>query len=415
MAAPAEPQSELTSWKGIADYLGVNVRTAQRWELERGLPVRRFPGERGRVSADPRELVAWKAATLEKPDWWTSVPFLRRYALGLTAVVLVLLLGALAAYLVANRRGPPALYRVQGRTVIISDGQGRELWRKTFEQTPIPPGEQREMAWFGDLDGDGATEVLLGYAPEPGSALICYSERGTQKWRFVPGRSVSTPAETFTPTYHLRNFAVAPIGSGGANAVVVNSRHYAYFPSQVAVLSARGELLGEYWHSGGFYCVAVADVDHDGVQEIVLGGVSQGHKQATLVILDPRRLGGASVEDEAPRYQIQGFPPAREKARLLFPRSCINRKFEPYGQMFHLLAAPDSLTAHVHQRAVSSANHTIAYELTPHLELKQLIVPDTFRALHQELEASGQLDHKLSEREEAELRKIRYLVGGPGR
>ena len=50
----------LNSWKEIADYLGVNVRTAQKWERHRGLPVRRGPGLRSRVSADADELDAWR-------------------------------------------------------------------------------------------------------------------------------------------------------------------------------------------------------------------------------------------------------------------------------------------------------------------------------------------------------------------
>ena len=51
---------ELTSWKEIAAFLGVNVRTAQKWEEERHLPVRRLPGGRGRVAADVANLEAWK-------------------------------------------------------------------------------------------------------------------------------------------------------------------------------------------------------------------------------------------------------------------------------------------------------------------------------------------------------------------
>jgi len=51
---------QLTSWKEIAHHLGVNVRTAQKWERERGLPVRRAPGVRSRVSTDLPSLEAWK-------------------------------------------------------------------------------------------------------------------------------------------------------------------------------------------------------------------------------------------------------------------------------------------------------------------------------------------------------------------
>jgi hypothetical protein len=42
---------ELASWKEIADYPGVTVKTAQNWEKLRGLPVHRFPGRRGEVRA----------------------------------------------------------------------------------------------------------------------------------------------------------------------------------------------------------------------------------------------------------------------------------------------------------------------------------------------------------------------------
>jgi excisionase family DNA binding protein len=50
----------LSSWKEIAHYLGINVRTAQKWERERGLPVRRVPGARSRVSAETVAINSWK-------------------------------------------------------------------------------------------------------------------------------------------------------------------------------------------------------------------------------------------------------------------------------------------------------------------------------------------------------------------
>ena len=39
-------RTELTSWKEIAEFLEVSVRTAQRWESDGGLPVRRLGGDR---------------------------------------------------------------------------------------------------------------------------------------------------------------------------------------------------------------------------------------------------------------------------------------------------------------------------------------------------------------------------------
>jgi TolB-like protein/Tfp pilus assembly protein PilF len=50
----------LDSWKEIADYLGRDVRTAIRWEKERGMPVRRIPGQKGHgVFALREEIEGW--------------------------------------------------------------------------------------------------------------------------------------------------------------------------------------------------------------------------------------------------------------------------------------------------------------------------------------------------------------------
>ncbi len=59
--APAPPsQDRLDSWKEIAAYLNRGVRTVQRWELLKGLPVRRLPGgDQARVYALKSELDQW--------------------------------------------------------------------------------------------------------------------------------------------------------------------------------------------------------------------------------------------------------------------------------------------------------------------------------------------------------------------
>ncbi len=56
------PSQELSSWKEISAYLGVSVKTAQLWEQQRGLPVHRLPGPRGRVYATAEELDRWKGS-----------------------------------------------------------------------------------------------------------------------------------------------------------------------------------------------------------------------------------------------------------------------------------------------------------------------------------------------------------------
>ncbi len=63
MNAPRDTESSsrrLNSWKEIADFLDRDVRSVQRWEHERGLPVHRIPGQKGgAVFAYEAELEDW--------------------------------------------------------------------------------------------------------------------------------------------------------------------------------------------------------------------------------------------------------------------------------------------------------------------------------------------------------------------
>ena len=58
-ALTVEPKV-LSSWKEIAAYLGMGVRTVQRYERECGLPIRRLNGkDRFSIRAYPAELDFW--------------------------------------------------------------------------------------------------------------------------------------------------------------------------------------------------------------------------------------------------------------------------------------------------------------------------------------------------------------------
>ena len=63
IARAAAREQKLGSWKEIANYLGREVRTVQRWEKADGLPVRRLlHAKRGSVYAFAAELDAWVAS-----------------------------------------------------------------------------------------------------------------------------------------------------------------------------------------------------------------------------------------------------------------------------------------------------------------------------------------------------------------
>jgi len=80
---------QLWSWKEIAAYLQKDIRTVQRWERLRGLPVHRLPGgHRRAIYSLKSELDKWARDT---PGLFESRPrFLNRWPI-LGLVILVVL------------------------------------------------------------------------------------------------------------------------------------------------------------------------------------------------------------------------------------------------------------------------------------------------------------------------------------
>jgi hypothetical protein len=377
--------------------------------------VRRFSGEKGRVGADPAELDRWRQANLGKPGWWSSPSFLRLWAAAATAVVVI----AGAGYLLSTRKGPPARFHHEFESLVVTDEQGRELWHKrfpeTFDRLTTPESLLTgHRAWFEDLDGDGRIELVYTYRPASvettGETLFCFSHDGREKWRFVPGRTVATRQGAFPRSYSGIAFRLLPRERDGTRRIALTVRHSPRFPNQVAMLSHQGAVLGEYWHSGHLGLMELADLDGDGNPEILLAGISNGYKAATLLVLDPSNLGGASYEEDAD-YQLQGFGLGREKARILFPRTCINRKFYQYGVPGQLIVQGDSIEVRVSEKLTSpgESEAVVFYRLSRKLELTGVVVADGFKAIHRELEAAGRLDHSLTDKEISKLRQLRYL------
>jgi hypothetical protein len=396
------------------------------------LPNRAAPGpdglpEKRWIAAKPRELgepaaedhaAAPVAATQHRALRIVGAIVGIGAALGIVAYISIRMLAV---------PGQPKLGRLDGSTLVIMNTEGKELWRKTFPSGFGPDSYYAQglasRIWFADLEGKGHVSVLFSYLPAAdamphSSTLICYSGLGKEKWRWRPGRDLPEIAERFEPsggpaTFKTSSLGVLKAAEKGPSRIVVLSDLDPWWggPSQVAVLDSNGKTLSEYWHSGGLRDMAVAGLDGNGREAIIATGIAHGYdSQATLVVLDPDRLLGASKEVQ-PKFQIHGMGDAQERLRLLFPRSDLNRASFQYNYGIEPTFQNGKLQVTVLE-CLAPIGCPMRYEFDQDFHLiAAYLGSDGFRNAHDRFYQKGKDAHTFSAEEQAAFLRVRCLAG----
>ena len=384
------------------------------------LPNRTAPGPDGMpekrwIVANPRdgETVGLRRASEDRrPIQQVSA----RRGLMLAAAIAAIGIVGYASIRMLTAHDPPRSGRLEGSTLVIMNADGKELWRKTFPEGFGPDwfyqkGVESHI-WFADLEGKGHTSVLFVYVPSgplvQSSTLICYSDRGKEKWRWTPGRVLPEFGGS-PPTFLTMALGVLKTTEKGPRRIVVSSQHHPWWENQVAILDANGKMISEYWHSGVLSYVALADLYGDGKEEIVATGVTNGYLQATLVVLDPERVSGASTEARD-KFQIHGMGVAHERLRLLFARSDLNKALFSFNVAVEPAVEHGSIRLTVEECLVP-LGCAVWYEFDKNLHLITAYAGDDFRSAHARFYQNGKDAHPFTAEEQAELQKVRCLVG----
>jgi hypothetical protein len=433
---------ELEGWKAIAGYLKVSVRSAQNFEKEYGLPVRRKFGIKAPVYALVSEVDEWVgnrgAASESSPDPLPEQSSDGEHAMRLAfrtprtlwrVLALVLVLAWLAAgtvYVATRPQGPPVGLAVQDRNLIVRNEKGQELWRFEFPQIPELQFYTEERfferrTWMGELGAAGNTSVLVLFYPadftQKTHRLYCFSASGQLLWEFVPGRTV-TDARGFimAPPYYVRQISVLRGRTPEETRIAVASVNYAGQAGQIAFLDSLGRVRGEYWHPGHLSYLAQADIDGDGRNELLLGGANNAEHTATLVALDPLQIVGRSTPYRVldPALRLMGMSEAHEKAVILFARGCIGKR-DPFTRASELWVTPGRIVVPVVDSYTEAALATITYEFDHRLNLVGMTPLPEYAITHRAMEQAHQLDHPYNEKREMDdLRRRMVIRWGDG-
>ena len=321
----------------------------------------------------------------------------------------------------------PSYARAKDEFLIAYNKGGEELWRKHFGRgydyedyltklkSTVPLDQLLSVV---DVDGDGKNEVVC-INPWAESfplrrTVYCYNADGTERWNYAVHRTVSFGSHAYADDYIANRMMVGDFDRDGVSEVIASVDHQPDFPCVLVKLDARnGRPLGEYWHPGYLTALNHKDIDGDGVEELMFGGVNNAYGLGALVILDPRHFSGHAPGTQD--YIPLGVPEASEKYYLLFPRNDMAKvALDNKGIVGEITPRADgTLQIGAGERVSAMGSQgAAAYYFDNQMRVVRLLPGDEFRAFHDRMVAEGKLTRKLDEQYYKELREgVRYWDG----
>ena len=410
---PSQSPRRLDSWKEIAAYLKHDLRTVERWEQERGLPVHRVPGnKRSAVFAFAEELDAWlsgqplsgQTPAEENHREPAAEPRRMRSPVVWAGAAVILVFVALAAWSWRSRpESLPARARLEGNKLSVFDGAGQLLWEHAFPGSVhrFPPGtllgDGPKLAEVVDLNRDGRPEVLVAVNYE-GEArptlalpeLVCFSWDGKLLWRYQPSVAFRVGNRTYGDAWQIMDFVASPdAATPVAWVVLVGPTWGISAVARVDGVTGKGRL--QFVNSGQLFAVNV--VAAKGRRLLLAGGMNNEYDTASLAILDAEQEFAMSPQTPGSRHDCDGCPKGVPAKYILFPRSELNL-LKMRDLHFAGLISIFSQVAEVSTFETSSVARKV-YELSPEGDFAVTTArfSSTYWNLHRELETSGEIKH----------------------
>jgi len=436
----------LDGWKAIADYLRRDVRTAQRWRDERGMPVHRVPGGKsGGVFAQPGEIADWllqarsgrdvdathtphdAAAPREEPadvsrdatgvlaaefgvypiaGELPSAEKGRRHFAAIASIAAGLLTVSMAAALITRRAPDPVRIEANGSTVIARAADDAVLW--TYH-LPERPGAQVDGSILGrvevnataraDFHRPDADVVALASITKVGNApnedmffrnsVYCLSSQGVLRWTFFPRTRLTFGRRDFGDAWRAGAWVMLP---GGTPRLMVSFFDHVWWPSFVASVRPDGTADTVFVNSG--HIKALARVQSPSRDFVLAGGVNNEYRAAALAVLDRSDPPSTSPQTAHGPFACETCPSGRPRAYFVFARPEVSvATGVPYEYADSINVPPNATGFDVSVTNRSTLFFRAVYRFSNDMTPVSVAMSDAYWEFHRDLWRSGKLNH----------------------
>jgi hypothetical protein len=398
----AKYPERLDSWKEIAQYLGRDERTVQRWETDCALPVHRTPGrKRGSVFAYPHELDAWLASRNEMPPVPASAPvtvaapFLtaqkpRYIHVGLVLIVVVVIVAAGFTWRGQHRTHSALRLTLVEDQVIGMDQQGQKLWEYRLREPSEWPQAPAKSWRLLDLAGKLAFIVVANHKLTGGGELDCLSANGTLLWRYEPKMSLKFGSQMDDGPWAIAAFEFA-LDSAKPHlwAAVGDSIWGHSFVEELDVKT--GQPQTRFVNNGAIY--ALRSVVSNNKRYLLAGGFNNEYDLPMLLVLDPSQPYAVSPQTRGTRFYCETCGQGKPLKYFLMPKSELNQLI---GQSPNSVQHIDVLgqTVNASTSELSDAMRAIYFfSITPEISPHSVTLASTYWSEHRKLEREGRVKH----------------------
>jgi hypothetical protein len=265
------------------------------------------------------------------------VQFAGASSLGLTALVALVLV----FWPSADKDLSPSYHRIRDEVLYIFNKADEVLWTKTADgfaddsseySTKYSDASHAPVEAL-DIDGDSKNEVLLHGSPSStlsDDTLLCFNGDGTVRWKYGMGEAVRFGGLEVSnlPDWSVGRSIAIRRSVGARTQLFVWGSFQPGWPTKLVELDPlTGRELQSYWNRGGFTTSVEADIDGDGIKELVCGGVNDHFNSACVIVFDPMNVSGAGTSE--PEILSAGLGKGPQKYYLLLPRTNFARVFSP--------------------------------------------------------------------------------------
>jgi hypothetical protein len=407
--------------------------------------IDRVIAQRLSIPQSPKSLPPWEGRLLTDTD----APIIRssfglmRYVKqnplktgGVVSLAAALVI-AVAALLKTPADTNPAKAAVRNSVLYVYNSAGQLLWTKSArglqddssKYNPLVDdlGSPSFVRVF-DIDGDGRNEALVTLEPARAAGLLkpydfapdtlyCFNSDGSLRWKHGMSGGMRFGAVDFSKNPHWHIWKFLPVRRSSRERVQLFVLAYIR-PSWASKLfeldPQTGKELQSYWHTGGMSSAVEADVDGDGIKELVVGGMNNHLRGAAIAVFDPRSVQGAgpTIPEMVPTEAGKGT----EKYYLLLPRSSLGIALgtrTPYNSVTQIQVTTEG-------RVVIQTNETnradydagLVYGFGDNMRINYVVANDPFEVNFEKARKQGLIKDELNAAYYENLRKsVRYWDG----